>query len=214
MKLIVFDLDGTILDHTEYIWQTLHQYFQSPKHQTDDAMNKFFNKKISYQEWLDHDIKLMKSLGANKKQILKALKDITLMPGTKETLKELKKRKYKLAIISGSIDIVLEKFLPNYQKIFDYVFINKFIFNKKGQLTRGIGTPFDMEHKAKGLKLICQKENILLEQTIFIGDNTNDVQIAKLAGKTIAFNCKSRKLAKIADVVVKKKDLREILKHI
>jgi len=214
MKLVVFDLDGTILDNTEYIWQTLHQHFQSPKHAVDDAANKFFNKKISYQDWVDHDIRLMKSLGADKKEILRSLKGITLMPGAKETLRKLKKQKYKLAVISGSIDIVLEKFIPNYKKIFDHVFINKFIFNKKGELVRGIGTPFDLEQKATGLKKICQKEKIPLEKTVFIGDNTNDVQIAKLADKTIAFNCKSRRLARVADVVIMKKDLREILKHI
>ena len=40
------------------------------------------------------------------------------------------------------------------------------------------------------------------------------MKIMKESGLGIAFNCKHEELMKVADVVIKKKDLREILKHI
>ncbi|MDP6600639.1 MAG: HAD hydrolase family protein, partial [Candidatus Woesearchaeota archaeon] len=46
------------------------------------------------------------------------------------------------------------------------------------------------------------------------GDYLNDVKILKEAGLGIAFNCKEDKVKEAADIVVEKKDLREVLGHI
>ncbi len=42
----------------------------------------------------------------------------------------------------------------------------------------------------------------------------NDIEIAKLAGFSIAFNSKSEELNEVSDVVIEKKDLREILEYL
>ena len=49
---------------------------------------------------------------------------------------------------------------------------------------------------------------------MFVGDHDNDVEIAKTAGFSIAFNSKSEKLNDAVDVVIRKKDLKEILNYI
>ena len=30
-RLVCFDLDGTLVDNTIFIWQTLHEYFQTDR---------------------------------------------------------------------------------------------------------------------------------------------------------------------------------------
>lgn len=212
-KLVCFDLDGTIIDETIFIWQTLHDALGTDKDERQIAMGDFFAGKITYSQWAEYDFELWKKAGATKTKVMEALNRLRLMKGARETLEELKKRGLKLAIISGSLDFALEKVLPDYRKYFDQVFINKVIF--KGEALETIQpTPFDFKRKADALKEICMYEGIDVSECVFVGDHDNDIYVAELAGLAIAFNCKSDKLAQIADVIIKKKDLREILKHI
>lgn len=213
-KLICFDLDGTLIDETIFVWQTIHDALKTDKEARKKAMDDFYSGRISYSEWARHDIRIWKREGANKKILLNAIKPLKLMKGAMETLRTLKKRKLKLAIVSGSIDIALKSVLPNYKEFFDDVYINKIIFEKNGKIKKIIPTKYDIEHKGLALKEIAKKEKIKLKECVFIGDHHNDVNIAKIAGLSLAFNCKSDKLAQISDVLIKKKDLREILKYI
>ena len=121
-RLVCFDVDGTLIDNLTFSWQIFHDYFQTDRHKREDARKKFFNEEITYKQWAEHDIELWRERNAKKEDFFKAIKHLKLMQGAIETLNELKKRNFKLAIISGSLNVILEKFIPNYEKIFDDVF--------------------------------------------------------------------------------------------
>ena len=91
-KLICFDLDGTIIDETTFIWQTIHEHLKTDSEKRKKATEEFYDKKISYEEWAKHDVELWKEKGATKKEILSALEPLKLMKGAKETIVELKKK--------------------------------------------------------------------------------------------------------------------------
>jgi len=213
-KLVCFDVDGTLVDNIKFSWQVFHDYFQTDKHRREDARNAFFSGKISYLQWAEHDINLWREKNAKKDDFFKAISSLRLMEGAMETLNELKKRELKLAIISGSLNIILEKFIPNYRKIFDDVFLSKIYFDDDGNISNVEATEFDMDAKALALKKIAEREKISLKECVFVGDYLNDLRIMQEAGLGIAFNCKHDELRKVADVCIDKKDLREILKHI
>ena len=217
-KLVCFDVDGTLIDfpqdHPKFSWQVFHDYFQTDEHRREDARNKFLNGKISYLGWAEHDIGMWKEVNARKEDFFKAMEPLKLMNGAMETLQELKRNNLKLAIISGSINVVLEKFIPNYNEIFDDVFLSRIYFDKKGRITKVEATEFDMDKKAEALKQIAKREKIRLEECVFVGDYLNDIKIIREAGLGIAFNCQHDELKKISDVVIEKKDLREVLKYI
>jgi len=215
-KLACFDVDGTLIDNITFSWQLFHDYFQTDKHRREDAKMKFYNRKISYKEWAEHDIGLWKEKNANKKDFFEAMEKggLKLMEGAMETLIELKKRKIKLAIISGSLNIMLEKFIPNYNEIFDDVFLSRIYFDENGDIARIEATEYDMEGKALALRKIAEREKIKLEECVFVGDYLNDKKIMEEAGLAIAFNCRFDELKNAADVVIDKKDLREILRHL
>ncbi|MFC1690894.1 HAD family hydrolase [Nanoarchaeota archaeon] len=215
-KLICFDLDGTIIDETIFIWQTLHDELGTDPVVRKKAAEDYYAGRITYAEWAEHDIKMWKEQSATKEKLLHAIRKLKLMKGARETLEELKQRKkhgLKIALISGSLDFALEYVLPDYKEIFDDIYINKVVFNDDGTINKIIPTAHDHVHKATALKEICEKENISIEESIFVGDHENDIYIAETAGFSIAFNCKSDKLAQISDVVIEKKDLREILPY-
>jgi len=213
-KLVCFDVDGTLIDNVTFSWQIFHDYFQTDKHRREDARKKFFNGEISYKQWAEHDIGLWKERNAKKEDFFKAIGNLRLMEGAMETLKELKKRGLKLAIISGSLNILLEKFIPNYEEFFDDVFLSRIYFDEDGGISKVEATEFDMDAKALALKKIAEREKLSLKECVFVGDYLNDLKIIQEAGLGIAFNCNYEDLKKIADIVIDKKDLREVLKHI
>ena len=213
-KLICFDLDGTIIDDVIFIWQTLNEGLGVSKAARQHGIDSFKSGKFTYNEWAHYDIAEWKKLNATKEKILSLLKDLKLVSGARETLSKLKEEGYKLALISGSLDIALHILLPDYNEIFDDVFINKLKFNDDGSIDTVDPTKHDFEHKATALKEIAAREGLELSECVFVGDHENDLYVAEEAGFSIAFNCKSDMLAQISDVVIKKKDLREILKHL
>jgi phosphoserine phosphatase len=213
-KLVCFDVDGTLIDNITFSWQLFHDYFQTDKHRREDARNKFMNGDISYLQWAEHDIGLWKEKNAKKEDFFKAMGPLKLMEGTLDTLQTLKKNGLKLAVISGSINILLEKFIPDFNEFFDDVFISRIYFDEKGYISKVEATEFDMDKKAEALRKIAKKENIMLEECVFIGDYLNDMKVMQESGLGIAFNCHNDELKKVADIVIEKKDLREVLRHI
>ena len=213
-KLVCFDVDGTLIDNVKFSWKIFHDYFQVDQKRRENAKNDFLNGKISYLQWAEHDIGLWREKNAKKEDFLKAIEPLKLMNGAMETLQELKKNNLKLAVISGSLNIVLEKFIPNYNEIFDDVFLSRIYFVEKGNITKVEPTEFDMIKKAEALKHIAEREKISLKECVFVGDYLNDKQVMQEAGLGIAFNCEHDKLKEVADVVIEKKDLREVLKYI
>jgi len=215
-KLVCFDVDGTLVDNIEYSWELFHNYFETSKQRRIKARDMYYAGEISYLEWANHDIGMWVEKKATKRQFFNALKknNVQLMKGVMETISKLKKHDLKLAIISGSLDIILEYFLPAYKDIFDDVFLSKLVFNKNGRLVKAKATEYDMIKKADALKKIAKREGYKLSECVFVGDHHNDVKIAQIVGLGIAFDCKSDDLKKVADIVVDKKDMREILKYI
>ncbi|MBI1970018.1 HAD-IB family phosphatase, partial [Candidatus Woesearchaeota archaeon] len=117
-KLVCFDLDGTIIDKTSSVWHTIHEKLGTDKEARRKAIEDFHAGRITYQQWADGDMRAWKKVGANKEKILEAIQHLRLMTGALETIQELKRKGLKLTIISGSIDLVLEKVFPNYKEFF------------------------------------------------------------------------------------------------
>ncbi len=206
--LVCFDLDGTLVDDTIFIWTTLHETFKTDPTARKNAYNDYFAGQISYRQWFEHDLELLDRAGANKDRILKILDTLKPMPGAIELLDDLKKNGHILSIISGSLNIVVERLFD--KNLFDHVLINKIHFDKNGRIAGGEPTAYDFEGKAEGLKELARRQGLPMSSTCFIGDNYNDLWIAKAAGLAIAFNCKSNEMKQICQVEIKQKDLRAI----
>jgi phosphoserine phosphatase SerB len=214
-KLIFFDLDGTLVDGMEYIYQHLWEYFGVNKDLTRQTIQKYLNKEISYEEWVNTDIKLLQDAGATKQNIMDAIMDLHPMEGAINTLRALKNMGYKIIVVSGGIDLVLEAVYGDEAKVlFDEVFINKYKFDESGKLTGAESTKYDMEDKGTCIRDMAAKYNVDIAACVFVGDNENDVAAALVAGKSIAFNSKSERLVEVSTHHVESNDLREILQFV
>ncbi len=213
-KLVCFDVDGTLVDNLTFSWEVLHNHFGCDMKKREQAKKKFFDGTITYLEWANHDIGMWIEKGVMRKDFQDAIKGLKLMDGAIETIHALKKAGLKLAIISGSVDIIMETLLPSYRELFDDVFFSHLLFDGTGRLTGAKVTEFDMIKKADALRAIVEREGYSLKECVHIGDYFNDVEIAKIAGLSIAFNCSDETLRKTASVVVDGKDLRKVLPYI
>lgn len=207
--LIAFDVDGTLIDDTIFVWKTLHDHFATDREARARAKDDFFAGRISYQRWFEHDIELLLARGANRARMIEAISAMRPMDGAHEALAALVDAEVTLAVISGSLSFVLDHVFPEHP-ITD-VLINHVGFDEAGEIVSWRHTDYDMAHKADGLRMLAEKHGVPLERCAFVGDHFNDVEAVQLAGLGVAFNCKSDDLAAAADVVVDSSDLRDLL---
>lgn len=213
-KLIAFDVDGTLIANPLSVFISIFNNSHIPKKELKKLVRDFMFKKIDYDEAFYQGICLLKKSKLTKKQLLESMSGLRLNEGVNETLKKLKDSNYRLAIISASFNIALEKLIPDYLSIFSYIFINEILFDEHGNVKEGQVTKHNFEGKALALKEIAEKENIKLSECVFIGDASNDVEVAKVAGLSIAFNSISKTLKRVSDIVVEGNDIRGVLKYI
>ena len=209
IRMICFDLDGTLIDKTVFIWSTLHEYFASDPKKRKQAAADYRSGRISYPEWFETDLELLKAGGADRQGIFKTLSRLKLTPGARECLSTLRARGYKLGLISGSIDVVVEHFFP--EKPFDHVLINSISFDEAGKIAGGTPTPYDLEGKAEGLHELARREGLSAGQCAFIGDNFNDLPVMKAAGFSIGVFVKDPKVIEAVDLHFTGNDLRDLL---
>lgn len=198
--LIVFDMDGVFIEEKSS-WKLIHKAYGIDN---SDIVKLYKEGKITDKKFLDMDIKRWREKGIRKKHIEELLNKVPLMKGTKECINYLK-RKGKLAIISGGIDILANR-VAKYG--IDFVFANGIEF--KGEVPwRGI-LRVPIKEKDKILKKLLMKLGVKREEVFVIGDTKYDLCMFKIAGKSIAFN-PSESIAKYADFVIENKDLKELI---
>jgi phosphoserine phosphatase len=208
--LVCFDVDGTLVDDTVFIWQTLHDAVGTDSEEREHWSNAFWNNEITYSEWAQKDIDMWREKGIGRSDIHRYIKALRPMKGALETLRTLYDDGHTLGIISGSLDIVLEHAFPDWKVLFSHIYLNKLIFDDD-VLTGIQTTPYDIDHKADGLFEMAHQTGFSLNDTVFIGDNFNDISVARIAGLSIAFNCKSDALKDASTFTTQGKDLRIVL---
>jgi len=213
-KLVAFDLDGTLVHGELPSWLAVHKHIGVETPQTLDWIKKITSGEATYNDWVYNDINMWIKRGVTKEEIQAAASTLTLIPGAREMLKTLRSKGYKLALISGSIDTMLHHVFPDYKNFFDDVALNRLKFDESGKLVGVTPAGFVYFDKESILQKICDREQLTLKETIFVGDHINDVSAAREAGFSIAFNARSDELKQVSTVVLDSKDAMDLLKHI
>ncbi len=194
-KLVIFDVDGT-LTKGDNSWKLIHSslnvYEQAKKHR-----ELFFNHEISYQEWANRDVGLWKNTPVKK---------------IAETVAFLKRKKYKLALLSSGITLLTDKLKEKFG--FHYSIANHVCTNDSGLLTGRIECKVGFYNKDAAIQGILREMNMDHSECIAIGDDENDISLFQKVGLSIAFNPINSRVASVADVTIRGSDLRKILKYI
>jgi HAD superfamily PSPase-like hydrolase len=215
VKMVGFDWDGTIgLMSNRSPWAFLHEYLGS-KREVVGLRELYLDGKISYIDWSKSDVKGFKKFGLTKQKMLKIIKENFVMhKGAAETINQLRENGIKTCIISGGIKDIYDYASKRFDFEVDHTsFSARFIFDKNGKLRGARYNDFDYARKVEALKIFCKMEGVSLNETVFVGDSHNDVDIFK-ACTGIAFNHDSEELREQAKHVLKGNDMRELLQYI
>ena len=214
IRLICFDVDGTLIDDEggdANIWHAIHRSCGLPGNVNGDRFAAFLEGRITYSDWVDLDVGDWQRHGLTRADILRVVRQLRLMPGARQTVAELRRRGYKLGVISGSLDIGIETLFPDHP--FNDLFINRIRFDADERIAGWEATSFDLNHKEEALRLIAEREGLSLGQCAFVGDNFNDVAVARAAGVAVALAPKCEELRAIADLHLPAPDLRPLLDY-
>ncbi|MCW4043429.1 MAG: phosphoserine phosphatase SerB [Candidatus Bathyarchaeota archaeon] len=179
MSLIVFDLDGVLLD--EYLPELAK--LVNKENEVNEITQQGIRQEIDWKEGLRNRINLLK--GLHIEDAKKIAESMEYHDGVVETLKQLKNRGHTLAVISGGFDVFEER-LSRDLKI-DFIIANKFIV-EHGKIN-GVKIIVD-EHKEKNLRKLQDILKLDIENVIVVGDGTNDIGIFKRADYAIGLNPK------------------------
>lgn len=211
--LVGFDVDGTLVREPggRTVWEVLNERFTGRADHNAERFALYRAGELSYAEWVALDITSWRDAGAKREDLVAAFAPLRPVDGARETLETLKRAGYRIVVISGTLDLMLNTLLPDAP--FDEVYANHVGFDDEGNISHWRATPFDMEGKAEALRAVALRQSLPLARCAYVGDSANDVWVARMAGFTLAFNPKSPDLEAIADVTVRAEDLRAILPH-
>lgn len=216
-KLVGFDVDGTLVPNIPYSWEEFHRVFSIDRIKLDRLMNDYQTGKISFEDWGAEDTKLWQEKNLHKSDFIRVIeKNFHLANGAVELFEELQSRNHVLAIISGSLSIVMEVLIPDFKKYFSHLHIGHLIFDEKECVNRyesGKILQNGRENKFIELEEICCRENVPVSQSVFVGDNVNDISALHGAGLGIAFRPRSERVIEAADVVIHENNLLKILDY-
>ena len=182
-KLIVFDMDSTLIQCEVIDELAKHAGVGDQVARiTESAMNG----EIDFKESFTRRVALLK--GLDESVLAEVAKTLELTEGAERVVSTLKKLGFKIGIISGGFDY-FGKYLQSKLGL-DYVFTNGLEI-KDGKITGNVaGEIIDGPRKAEILRTIAVVENISLQQTIAVGDGSNDLPMISIAGLGIAFHAK------------------------
>ena len=204
IKLIVFDVDGTITQHPSS-WQFLHEHLNVWDGNADRHQKRFLAGKISYAKFCRLDAEHWKGMRASR--IRKILKRIPYTRNLKRCILLLKKKGFKLASISTGLHFLSERIKRELG--FDHVMANKLLV-KRGVLTGAVRVDVGFRGKSLAFRKLLHRFNVEPHETICIGDGDGDIPMMEHAGLSIAFHPKSKRLMKIADHVCRTHDFEEV----
>jgi len=209
-KLVVFDMDGVLTD-CKSSWYFIHKYFG-----TDNMENiRLFNEgKIDYPTFIYMDVMLWKSKDPylTIEKLKKIYERMPMMNGAYETVKTLKEKGMKLAIITGGLDIIAD--IVSKRLGIEIYYANGLETDRNGVITGKAKMVVNPYRKDIALMNLLDKLKIKPQDTVAIGDGEVDVPMFKIAGTGIAFDPLSDNVEKSANIVIKKKNLTEILPYI
>ena len=205
-RIAVFDMDGVLVD-VKSSWQFIHKAFGANNWEN---VRRYEKGMITYDELMRRDIALWGRIHIDK--IKSILSEVPLMPGATEAFACLKTTRFRTALISAGVSILADRL----QTILglDHVYANKILTDRQGFVTGKGQEEVSLLDKLKVLNNLAAVENSSLEECVVVGDSSYDIPMFENAGLSIAFNTDEDIVKEAADVVVEKRDLREILPYL
>jgi phosphoserine phosphatase len=209
-RLIIFDVDGVLLNNERGGFKDILVLLGKQKEV--QWIDEEYQRRKDFGPWGLEELAALYS-GFSRLELEKTAKEYcqkNLMLGAEQTVKSLKEKGYLVGAISSNPQFIMDILVQMLGLDFAYGTELEF----QNDLAAGrIFRKVDRNIKAEILQDKIKALNLDKNNVIIIGDSITDLAIAGKAGLFIGFNVK-KEIEDRADVVVKGKDLREILIHV
>jgi len=208
IKLVIFDLDDTLTTGPT-IWERIHDETGTWDSHGDPYWEEFKKGKFGYNSFIRKDVYCWKGLKVSR--VKKAIRKMRYIPKLKETIKALKKKKIKTALVSSSLEIFADYVSKKFS--IDHIHANILEMRNK-KLTGKIF--LKVPGKAKGglTKKLRQRLRLGKNEVMAVGDSEYDLPMFKESGVSVTFKDASQKVKKAATYVIPKNRIYRLLRFI
>ena len=208
IKLVVFDMDGTIIEPRSS-WAMIHDHFGTDN---SEMLQMYIEHKISDKEFVKADIALWNSKSdrpVNEKYINSILDKAKPRKGAEELIRSLHEENIKTLILSGGIQYLADKWAKKWNM--DDALANDLIDDSEGNLTAIIKS--SGHNKGPVMEGMIEKYNLSKNEIAAIGDTVVDIPTFERAGLSVAVNTEDERVISKANYHLKG-DLSELTKLI
>lgn len=185
IKLVCFDLDKTLI--TKNSWYDLNLALGMTPEEDQKLYDEYYAGKITYKEWIHELLTLFLKKGkANLETITKALSVYTLSDGAREMVDYVRSKGYKVALISGSMDVQVDLVAKDLG-IGLAKATNDFIFDENDDLKDIVTLADDKIAKLNFLEGFCRELGIEITECACVGDGDNDIELFRKTKHGITF---------------------------
>jgi len=200
------------------LWSALAQHL-GPEAEAEEEKTRIKWSKggeyKNYFEWCEETLFIYKKYGLEADFFNNIISKTPFVPGTKETISELRKRGYSIALISGGFKNLANRAITELGIHHVFAAAELFFDDKTKKLTSWNLLPSDYKRKVDFMRMMIEEHGLSAKDCAFIGDGVNDIYLAKEVGLSIAFNArKELQEAATHSINQKEKNLRAVLEYL
>lgn len=168
VKVIIFDFDGTIADTLDAIVSITNRLAEEFGYKQTSQEDLAILRNLTSRQIIKHSgvsiFKIPFLIKKVKAELNNEIQELSAFPGIKEAFIELKSQGNRLGIVTSNSKENVTAFLRTngLQELFDFIYSAPTIFGKSKVISR-----------------ILKTENINIEDVIYVGDETRDIEAAK-----------------------------------
>jgi HAD superfamily phosphoserine phosphatase-like hydrolase len=210
-RLALFDMDGTLLNG-RFIVELARQSGREAK------LAKYLDRYDLTPEVRTRRIAAV-FRGIKKQEFEAVARELPLTPGAVETVVGLRKRGYRVGVVTDSYHIAAETVR---RRVFaDFALANVLEFHRESATGKVTLAP-TMRSGRKGrlaydklntLRFLIRRMGISARAVLAVGDGENDIGMLRAAGMSVAFQPKTDRVRRAAKHLVTGR-LDEVLKHV
>ena len=205
IKLVVFDMDGTIIEPRSS-WAMIHDYFGTDN---TEMLQMYIDHKISDKEFVKADIKLWNSksdVPVNEEYINSILDKAKPRKGAEELITSLHKNSIKTVILSGGIQYLADKWAKEWDMA--GAFANDLIDDADGNLTANINA--SGHNKGPLMEKIIKDFDLTGNEVAAVGDTMVDLPMFEIAGLSIAVNTEDERVISKSKYHLKEGSMKQL----
>ncbi|MEM8972263.1 MAG: HAD hydrolase family protein [Pseudomonadota bacterium] len=214
-RLVAFDVHGPLIRGLlrNHSWLAIWGYLG------DDTMwrellSTHRSGKISYTEWCRTAVHIFGERGVSQDVIRSLCLNASLVENFETGISKLRQEGFIIGMISGGVDMYLKEHVPDYDRYFDFCYVNKFLFDGSGKLSDVQVDGRDYAEKSTALMHECSTRGIKMSETVYVGDQLNDDGALSSAGHSIVCTSDDSTLLLRHDKVIAENDLEAIADYI